>query len=314
MVLRRTIEGGGDDLTLDRALHVGDLFGALVDEHHHDVDLGVVLGDRLRDGLQDERLAGLRRRDDEAALTLADRRDEVDDARRELLGRRLEAQALVRVDGRELAEVDAVRGLVDGLAVDRVDLHDRVVLLASALLVAVARLADGADDGVALAQVVLLDLAERDVDVARAGQVAGRAHEGVVVEHVEDARDGDQHVVVGDLGLDLVDRAAPTTVAVAVAVAPATSLALALLLLGGAVLATLAALAVLALAALTLVLALGGLLGVLLLTVLTVLATTAAAAVAVAATRGLTLGLALGLGLLGGGNEHPRAPSCRAGS
>ena len=38
------VEGGGYDLGLDGALHVGDLLGALVDEEHHEVDLGVVVG------------------------------------------------------------------------------------------------------------------------------------------------------------------------------------------------------------------------------------------------------------------------------
>ena len=128
------------------------------------------VGDRVGDLLQHERLAGLGRRDDEAALALADRGDEVDDAGRELLGLGLEAQALLRVERGQLAELDAVRGLLDGQAVDRVDLDDRVVLLAAALLLALARLADGADDGVALAQVVLLDLAERDVDVVVPGR------------------------------------------------------------------------------------------------------------------------------------------------
>src|SRR5690606_7424840 len=121
--------------------------------------------DRVGDGLKNERLARLGRRDDEAALALADRRHEVDDAGRELLRLGLEAQALARVERGQLAELDALARLLDGEAVDRVDLDDRVVLLAAALVVAIARLADGADDGVALAQVVLLDLAERDVDV-----------------------------------------------------------------------------------------------------------------------------------------------------
>src|SRR5690606_20176102 len=237
------VEGRGDDLALHGALHVGDLFGPLVHEHHHYVGFGVVLGDRLGDGLEDERLARLGGRDDEAALALADGGDEVDDARGELLGARLETQALVGVDRGELAEVDAVGRLLDALAVDRVDLDDRVVLLAPAAVLALARLADGSDDGVALAQVVLLDLAERDVDVRGAGQVAGGAHEGVVVEHVEDARDGDQHVVVGDLRLELV-VVASATVAVALAVAATTALIRGLL--GAAALALLAVLAVLA--------------------------------------------------------------------
>ena len=133
----------------------------------------------------------------------------------------LEAQALLRVERGELAELDAVGRLIDGQAVDRVDAHDRVVLLAT-LVLALARLADGADDGVALAQVVLLDLAERDVDVVVARQVAGGAHEGVVVEHVEDAGDRDEDVVLGDLGLEVVaEGRAAAALAVAVAVAAA---------------------------------------------------------------------------------------------
>ena len=133
VVLGGAVERRGDDLALDRALHVGDLFGTLVDQHDHEVDLGVVGRDRVGDLLQHDRLAGLGRRDDEAALALADRRDEVDDALRQLLGLGLEAQALLRVERRELAELDAGRGILDGQAVDRVDLDERVVLLAAGL-------------------------------------------------------------------------------------------------------------------------------------------------------------------------------------
>ena len=165
---------------------------------------------------QHDRLAGLGRRDDESALSLADRRDEVDDALGQLLGSRLEAQALLRVERSELAELDALRCILDRKAVDRVDLDERVVLLAAGLL-ALAGLLDRTDDGVALAQVVLLDLTERDVDVTRAGQVARRADEGVVVEHVEDAGDRDEDVVLADLGLELVARLAAALVALTVA-------------------------------------------------------------------------------------------------
>ena len=42
VVLGRAVEGRGDDLALDRALHVGDLLGPLVDEDDHEVALGVV--------------------------------------------------------------------------------------------------------------------------------------------------------------------------------------------------------------------------------------------------------------------------------
>src|SRR5208337_514194 len=64
-------------------------------------------------------------------------------------------------------------------------------------------LPDGALDDIALAQAVLAHLGEGDVHVVRPGQVAGGAHEGVPlrVEHVEDAGDRDEHVILADHGL-----------------------------------------------------------------------------------------------------------------
>src|SRR6185312_13725043 len=53
VVLGRTVEGRGDDLALDRPLHVGDLFRTLVDEDDHQVALGVVVRDRVGDRLHD---------------------------------------------------------------------------------------------------------------------------------------------------------------------------------------------------------------------------------------------------------------------
>ena len=73
VLVARTVEGAGDDLALDGATHVGDLFGPLVDEQHHELHLGVVLLDRRGDRLHHRGLAGLRRRHDDAALALADR-------------------------------------------------------------------------------------------------------------------------------------------------------------------------------------------------------------------------------------------------
>ena len=54
------VERGGDDLALDRAPHVGDFFGALVDQQHHQLDVGVVGLDGVGDLLEDGGLAGLR--------------------------------------------------------------------------------------------------------------------------------------------------------------------------------------------------------------------------------------------------------------
>src|SRR6185437_9911206 len=76
--------------------------------------------------------------------------------------------------------------------------HERVELLAA---LAFARLTHHTGDGVTLAQPVAAHLGEGHVDVVRAGQVAGRAHERIVVEDVEDAGDRHEDVVLADHGL-----------------------------------------------------------------------------------------------------------------
>src|SRR5699024_10517525 len=96
---------------------------------------------------------------------------------------------------------------------------------------AVLRGLDRSLDRVSLAQAVLLDQAHRDVDVGRAGQVAGGADERVVVQQVQDAADGHEHVLVGVRLLVLLARSALTptrragTGALAVAVAVAVAVA-----------------------------------------------------------------------------------------
>ncbi|PRC61367.1 hypothetical protein C6A85_09635, partial [Mycobacterium sp. ITM-2017-0098] len=41
---------------------VGDLFGTLIDQHHHQMAFRIVAGDRVGDVLHDRGLTGLRRR------------------------------------------------------------------------------------------------------------------------------------------------------------------------------------------------------------------------------------------------------------
>src|SRR5690606_10289535 len=260
VVLGRAVEGRGDDLALDRPLHVGDLFRTLVDEDDHQVALGVVVGDRVGDRLHDHGLAGLRRGHDQTALALADRRHEVDDPRGQHARVGLQAQAVLRVERGELVELRAAAAVFGRHAVDGVEADQRVELLAP---LAFLGLADRAGDVVALAQAVLADLGEGDVHVVGARQVAGGADEGVVVEDVQDARDGDQDVVLVDLRLlHVVAAPAATAVAVAAATAPAAALggvvvvllpvltaAAALLLVLTAALAALVLLLVVALAA-----------------------------------------------------------------
>src|SRR5690606_37557334 len=192
------------------------------------------------DRLEHHRLAGLRRRHDEAALALADRRHQVDDPGRQDARVGLQAQPLLRVQRGQLGEVDAGLGLLRLHPVDRVETHQRVELLAPLPL---AGLAHRTGDDVALAQPVLADLRQRHVHVARARQVAGGAHERVVVEDVEDARDRDEDVVLADHRL-LVAVAAAAPVALAEpASAPAPAAAVIVVVLAAALVLVLAALA-----------------------------------------------------------------------
>ena len=156
-------------------------------KQHDQVALGVIGGDGVGDVLQQHGLAGARRRHDQRALALADRRHDVDDARREvLLGRILvlHLQPLVRIERREVVEVDLVARLLRLLEIDGVDLEQREVALA------VLGRADMAVDGVAGAQAEAADLRGRDVDVVRAGQVVRfrRAQEAEAVgQHLDHA-------------------------------------------------------------------------------------------------------------------------------
>ena len=186
MVLGRLVEGRGDDLALDRAAHVGDFLRALADERDHEQDLGVVGADAVGDLLEEHRLARLRRRDDQRALALAERVDEVDQALREVLRVSLEVDQLNRVDWRQGVEVRSALGRLGIDAVDRLDPDQAPVLLA------VLGLADDATDTVAGAQAETADLRGRDVDVVRRGHDAAPAQEAVaIVDDVEDAHDVD---------------------------------------------------------------------------------------------------------------------------
>ena len=141
----------------------------------------------MGDVLQQNGLAGARRRDDQAALALAERRDQIDDARRHVLrGRNLEfhLEALVRIERRQIVEMDLVADLLRVFEIDRVDLEKREIALAF------LRAADRAFDRIAGLQREAADLRGRDVDIVRAGQVVriGRAQEAeAVLQDFDDA-------------------------------------------------------------------------------------------------------------------------------
>ena len=182
---------------LTAAAHVGDFLGPLADERDHQQDLGVVGADAVGDLLEEHRLAGLGRGDDQGALALAERVDQVDQALAEVLGVGLEVDQLDRVDRGQVVEERAAARRVGVDAVDAVDAEQAPVLLA------VTRGADDAGDAIADAQAGAAHLAGRDVDVVRAGQQAVAAHEAVAL--VDDVEDAGRVDLAGVLGLTLED-------------------------------------------------------------------------------------------------------------
>jgi hypothetical protein len=131
-----------------------------------DAHFGMVLGDGVRDLLEQDRLARARRRDDEPALTLPDRRHDVDHAHAQVAVFRLEAQARVRIARAQRVERNA------RLREIRLEpVHARHAQEREILLPRLGR-ANLPLDLVARAQVEALDLRRRHVHVVRTGEIA----------------------------------------------------------------------------------------------------------------------------------------------
>ena len=166
----RFVEGRGDDFALDRARHFRDFLGALVDQQDDHDHIGMIGRDRVGDVLHHHRLAALRARHQQAALALADRRDDVDDAAGGVFlaaNVALELHHDGRVQRRQVLEQDLVLRVLRRLAIDLVDLDQREVALAF------LRRADLALDRIAGVQVEAADLRRADIDVVGAREVAG---------------------------------------------------------------------------------------------------------------------------------------------
>ena len=186
-----------DDLALDAPPHVRHFLGPLADQGDHQEDVRVVRADAVRDVLQEHRLAGLRRADDQGALALAERVDDVDQALAEVLRVVLEVDQLVGVDRGQVAEHRPAAGRVRIDAVDRIDPEHPPVLLV------LAGGADCAADAIADPEAEAPDLARADVHVVRARQEAVAAHEAEAL--VDDVEDAACVGVAGALGLALED-------------------------------------------------------------------------------------------------------------
>jgi hypothetical protein len=187
----RLVEGRGDDLAAHGALHVGHFFRPLVDQQHDQVHVRVVVLIAWATFCISMVLPAL------GGETISARWPLPCGAIRSMMRPvmssveplpRSQREALAREQRRQVLEQHLALGGFQRLAVERVEHVERDVALA------VLRAADAAGDFVAGAQVEAADLAGRDVDVVRAGQVAGV---GAAQEAVAVGQDF-QHAVGGD--------------------------------------------------------------------------------------------------------------------
>ena len=220
VLLGRTVECAGDDLTLYRTPHVGDFFGSLVDQQHHQVNIGIVGFDRMRDLLHHRCLAGLWRRDDEAALALTDRRHQIDDARGEIHGVAGSFELQLRI-GKQRSEVFELRSQLRNLGIVATDFFD--TQKCRILLVAGGRTAH-AFDVITLAQTVFAHLRNRYVDIAGGRQETLRAKKSeAFVPQLQ--KTGDRHGLALERSFCLFDARVVVCAATFVAVAVVTIVA-----------------------------------------------------------------------------------------
>ncbi len=158
----------------------------------------MVVGDRLGDVLQQHGLAGARRRDDQRALALALRRDQIDHPGGLVLHRRVagvEIEPLVGIERGEIVEIGPVADRIGIVEIDAGELGQREIALA------VLGRADLAFDRVAGAQAPFADLVGRNIDIVRAGEVVRlRAAEEAeaVLQHFDRSDAEDFLAVFGD--------------------------------------------------------------------------------------------------------------------
>ncbi len=163
----------------------------------------MVCRNRIRDALQEHRLTGAGRGDDQSTLALADRGNEIEHAAAVVILRRLHLEAIAGVQGREVVEEDFVAGFFGRLVVDRVDLDEGEVAFAF-----LGR-TDLAADRVAGAKVEAADLRRRHIDVVGTRQVVvlGSAQEAEAVgQAFEDALGEDESALFGLALQDLEDQ------------------------------------------------------------------------------------------------------------
>ena len=164
----RFVKGRRHDFTTHGTFHLGNLFRALIDKQHHQVDVRRIGTNCRSNVLQQHRLTGFRRRDNQPALTFTNRRDHVDNPRGEVLGRAialLQHQAFRREQRGQVLEQYLAARVFGRVVVDFTDLEQREVALAF------FRRPDQARNRVTRAQAEATNLTGTDINVVRTCEV-----------------------------------------------------------------------------------------------------------------------------------------------
>ena len=125
---------------------------ALIDQQNNQRDFRMILRNRVGDGLQEHSFARTRGGNDQTTLPFAERRNQVDDASRQIVRRGFHPQLLVRIEWGQIVKEDFLTRLVRGFKVDCLDLDQGEVALA------LLRRANLTADSVTGLQVELADL------------------------------------------------------------------------------------------------------------------------------------------------------------
>ena len=131
VALGRLVEGGCHHLGLYAAGHIGHLFGTLVNQEDNLVHLGMIVGNRIGNGLEQHGFTGFRLRHDQTALSLSDGGEHVHNAAGDVFSVSVtqEVEFLVREEGSEEIEGNPVADEFRGASVDVFDAHEGEVFV-----------------------------------------------------------------------------------------------------------------------------------------------------------------------------------------
>ena len=167
VALCRFVEGGCNHLCLYGTLHIRHFFRTFVNQENNLVYLRMVVCNGIGDGLQEHGFTRFRLRHNQAALSLADRREHIHnaDALVFLVPMTQQVEFFCGEQGSEEVERDAVPDKLRRAAVDEFDFYQREIFISF------SGRTDFTGDGVSVLEGVLLDLLLGNVNVVRGIEV-----------------------------------------------------------------------------------------------------------------------------------------------